>query len=146
MARLPDSELRAVSAYYRSAALTLEGDDSAQPDYCNAVAGLHTRLEPAALLQALLRIETEHGRERSLDQRWQARSLDLDLLAMGDLHLCRPGLQLPHPELSRRDFVLQPWADLAPQTPLPGGRNVGDSWAALARPRLQSWAQSIPLS
>jgi 2-amino-4-hydroxy-6-hydroxymethyldihydropteridine diphosphokinase len=85
--------------------------------YMNAVVELRTVAEPTALLSALQMLELRHGRIRRA--RWEARTLDLDILVwltggtMG-LELDVPGLRLPHPELTRRDFVLAPLAALAP--------------------------------
>ena len=85
-----------------------------QPDYLNAVVlvkGLTlVPSEPLALelLQRLHRLEKRFGRERSQEQRWGPRSLDLDLLFWGELRLDHPGLMLPHPRMHLRSFVLQP--------------------------------------
>ncbi len=93
--------------------------------YLNAVALLRTVAEPADLLAALQVLELQHGRTRR--ERWEARTLDLDLLVWeaehGPLRLAQPGLRLPHPELERRDFVLAPLAALAPDL-RPGGQET----------------------
>lgn len=101
------------SSLYRSAPI-----DSSGPDYLNAVAAIDTRLEPLALLEALLDIEARHGRERPY--RNAPRTLDLDLLCMADLRLDGPRLTLPHPRGHLRAFVLQPLAELAPGLLWPG--------------------------
>lgn len=88
-----------------------------QPDYVNGVVELDTGLEPQALLQLLQGIETAQGRVRGV--RWGERTLDLDLLLYGNLWLDSPGLQIPHPRLAERAFVLAPLADLAPELTLP---------------------------
>lgn len=142
----PDCRLLAVSPFYRSPALTLPGDHTAQPDYCNAVAALETQLSPQHLLAALLQIENQHGRKRSDSQRWQPRSLDLDLLALGDCHCDSEGLRLPHAQLHKRGFVLQPWADIAPTTIIPGHGTVAACLARLHAAPLENWPQSIDLS
>jgi 2-amino-4-hydroxy-6-hydroxymethyldihydropteridine diphosphokinase len=85
---------------------------SDQPDYMNAVARLATALAPAALLETMLAVERELGRERR--ERWGPRTLDLDLLAYGDLVLDEAGLTLPHPRLAERAFVLLPLSEIAP--------------------------------
>ena len=102
------------------------------PDYVNAAACLDTAMPPEALLESLLRIEADFGRERR--QRWASRSLDLDLIAMGATILPDAATQrqwvdlprdrqtreapdrliLPHPRLQDRAFVLIPMADIAP--------------------------------
>lgn len=127
LSSLPDSTLAAVSDAYRNPALTLPGS-APQPDYLNAVAALDTLLEPLALLDALQAIENEQGRVR--EQRWGARTLDLDLLLLGDLILDTPRLLLPHPAIPQRLFVLQPLIDLAPELILPDGRTIRTLLAA----------------
>ena len=104
----------------------------AGPDYVNGALAVRSRLGPAAALAELHRIEARHGRERS--GRWAGRTLDLDLIAAGDLVLPDPAtlgawialpperqrtetpdrLLLPHPRLQDRGFVLVPLAELAP--------------------------------
>lgn len=84
----------------------------AQPNYLNGCARLTTRLSPETLLDTLLSIEDEFGRVRQ--ERWGARTLDLDLLLYEDLVLETPRLQLPHPRMRERAFVLVPLAEIAP--------------------------------
>src|SRR5690606_32605205 len=74
---------------------------------------------PLALLDALLDIERRHGRVRG-QARWGPRTLDLDLLALGDRVVRTDRLVLPHPELAGRSFVLRPLADVAAGLELPG--------------------------
>lgn len=105
--RLPQSRLEKVSSIYRSTAAGLTD----QPDFLNAVAGLHTMLDPDALLTQLQAIETQHGRERSV--RWGPRPLDLDLLLYGSTTLHSERLTLPHPRMHERDFVLRPLREIA---------------------------------
>jgi 2-amino-4-hydroxy-6-hydroxymethyldihydropteridine diphosphokinase len=119
LASLPDTTLKDLSPVYRSRAIG-PGD---QADYLNAVARLSTRLAPGRLLEACLRIEREHGRERG--ERWAARTLDLDLLMVDDLRIEQPGLTLPHPRLEQRNFVVFPLADLDPDLPLHSGTTAG---------------------
>lgn len=101
--------------------------------YLNAVVELRTVAEPAALLAALQDLEHRHGRTRR--ERWEARTLDLDILLwmseQGGLELDAPGLRLPHPELERRDFVLVPLAALAPDVRPRGGRTISQLLDAL---------------
>ncbi|MDT4289799.1 2-amino-4-hydroxy-6-hydroxymethyldihydropteridine diphosphokinase [Methylomonas sp. MO1] len=82
-----------------------------QPDYVNAVMRISTELEPLALLRQLQQIENQHGRLRSV--RWGARTLDLDVLLYAQQSINEPDLIVPHPELSKRAFVLYPLADVA---------------------------------
>lgn len=101
--------------------------------FLNAVVELRTELEPTALLDGLLALEARHGRTRR--ERWEARTLDLDLLVMttGDasVQLHTPRLSLPHPELERRDFVLAPLAALRPDLRPRGAATVAELLAAL---------------
>ncbi|MGJ8668582.1 MAG: 2-amino-4-hydroxy-6-hydroxymethyldihydropteridine diphosphokinase [Oceanococcus sp.] len=146
LACLPASELIAVSPFYRSKALQSATETQAQPDYCNAVAALQTDLAPQVLLDALLRIERQHGRDRRDERRWQSRSLDLDLLVVGDQHQQTATLSLPHPELHKRDFVLQPWSDLASGMSINDQGMLAECLHRLESAPLQSWARTIPLS
>jgi len=90
----------------------------AQPDYLNAVVELTTLLSAASLLLEMQGIERELGRTRN-GERWGPRTIDLDLLAFGDRTLDEPGLKVPHPELAARRFVLEPWAEIAPEFVVP---------------------------
>jgi 2-amino-4-hydroxy-6-hydroxymethyldihydropteridine diphosphokinase len=91
----------------------------AQPKFLNAVAEVETALAPRALLDQLLDVERQLGRER-IGPRWGPRTIDLDLLVYGDRVLDEPGLTVPHPELTGRLFVLEPLAELAPLLEIPG--------------------------
>lgn len=110
---LPDTRLTGLSSLYRSAPVGPAGQD----DYLNAVARLETSLTPHALLQALQAIELNHGRVRL--ERWGPRTLDLDLLLFGNDRIATPELIVPHPEMTRRNFVLLPLLELAPDHRLP---------------------------
>mgnify|MGYP001765010735 CR=1 FL=1 len=124
LAHLPESRLSGASSLYQSKPVGyLE-----QPDYVNAVAQIHTRLSPRALLQALLDIETRHGRRREFKN--APRTLDLDLLLYNGLVMHEPGLTLPHPRMLERMFVLAPLAEIAPNALIPG---QGTTAACLAR-------------
>ena len=90
-----------------------------QPDFLNAVAELETDLGPRPLLERLLEVERELGRVRG-GRRWGPRTIDLDLLVLGDETSDTPALQLPHPRLHERLFVLVPLAELAPDLVVPG--------------------------
>ncbi len=83
-----------------------------QPAYLNAVVRLGTELTPDRLLLSLEDIERERGRTREV--RWEARTLDLDILRYGDLTLASDGLVIPHPEIRNRAFVLAPMTDVEP--------------------------------
>lgn len=85
-----------------------------QPLFLNAAAHLVTELKPAELLEVLQDVERLMGRRRTI--RWGPRIIDLDLLLYEDLIIERPHLVVPHPELTRRAFVLVPLAEIAPRT------------------------------
>ena len=87
---------------------------AAQPRFVNAVVALETALEPQALLKALLAIEQEFGRDRSAGIANGPRTLDLDILLFGDLCIHEPNLNVPHPRLAQRAFVLVPLNEVAP--------------------------------
>ena len=118
--RLPETHLTARSSLYRTAPLDCpdQPDSTSQPDFVNAVAKIATDLSPQALLQALLHIEHQHGRERTF--RNAPRTLDLDVLLYDDVQLHEHGLTIPHPQMHRRAFVLQPLLELAPDCMIPG--------------------------
>lgn len=86
-----------------------------QPAFLNAVLALDTELEPLPLLHALLTIERELGRDRSHGVANGPRTVDLDLLLMGDSVVAQEELTLPHPALAQRRFVLAPLAEIAPE-------------------------------
>ncbi len=104
----------ASSPLYRTPPLGPAG----QPDYLNAVLAAETSLTPQALLRTLQRLEHQAGRIRG--DRWGARTLDLDIVAFGDMQLGDDELTLPHAEMHRRQFVLRPLCDLAPDWQHPG--------------------------
>ncbi len=105
---LPGLRLRGLSRWYRTAPLPPSG----QPDYVNAVAHLSGAAEPVALLAALQALEARAGRLRGAAN--AARTLDLDIIAMGSLMRAAPDPILPHPRVHERRFVLMPLADVAP--------------------------------
>jgi 2-amino-4-hydroxy-6-hydroxymethyldihydropteridine diphosphokinase len=114
LAQLPGTTLADCSRLYRSAAW----GPIAQPDFVNAVAALDTSLSSADLMQGLLDIERDAGRERV--ERWGPRLLDLDLLLYGEERIDAAALHVPHPRLHERAFVLLPLAELAPSLQIPG--------------------------
>lgn len=137
LAHLPESELVAVSALYRSAAIGPEG----QPDYANAAITLDTQLSPWALLDQLQRLEAAAGRERSI--RWGARTLDLDLLLYGDQCINDARLTVPHAEMHKRAFVLRPLQDIWPQVHWSGASSIVTllQQSALAEQALALWPE-----
>jgi 2-amino-4-hydroxy-6-hydroxymethyldihydropteridine diphosphokinase len=120
LAALPDTRLELRSRIY----LTRPMGPQDQPDFVNAAAGLLTRLGARALLDALLAIELAMGRRRQ--ERWGPRIIDLDLLWMHGEVIDEPGLTLPHPGVSERNFVLYPLCDIAPTLMIPGHGHVLD--------------------
>jgi 2-amino-4-hydroxy-6-hydroxymethyldihydropteridine diphosphokinase len=113
MRSLPDSTLGAVSSFYQSAPVDAGGDD-----FVNAVVRIDTQLDAFALLRALQAIELTFGRERPF--RNAPRTLDLDLLLYGDSLIDEPDLEVPHPRMTSRAFVLLPLLELAPEILIPG--------------------------
>ncbi len=116
---MPQCRLVARSRLWRSAPL----GPVAQPDFVNAAAGLLTGLEARALLAELQRLERAMGRTPPVE-RWGPRLIDLDLLLVGDERVVGPDLELPHPGLHRRNFVLYPLAEFAPELWVPGRGRV----------------------
>jgi nicotinamide-nucleotide amidase len=105
-----------------------------QGAYLNAAARLATSLQPRDLLNAMLEIEREGGRDRTSSTRWGPRTIDLDLLLYGDWIIDEPGLTVPHPRLHERLFVLQPLAQIAAEVLHPIlGSTIGDLLAELRR-------------
>ena len=105
---LTDTRLIAVSPLYLSKAI----GPGEQPDYVNAAAAVETSLPPHQLLAQLQEIENQQGRTRG-PIRWVARTLDLDLLLFGDRAIDTDDLIIPHPRMTKRNFVLYPLRDLA---------------------------------
>lgn len=107
VAAMPD--LVAVSSVYETAPI---GGPDGQGPYLNAVVELATDCSPRELLELCQELERAAGRRR--DGRWGPRTLDVDVLLVGDLTVDEPDLRVPHPRLWQRRFVLRPLADLAP--------------------------------
>jgi 2-amino-4-hydroxy-6-hydroxymethyldihydropteridine diphosphokinase len=119
-----------LSSLYETKALTLRGE--VHPNYVNAVLEVATNSEPETILRELLRIEHELGRDRSPDKRWEPRTIDLDLLFVGSTVVSSDSLRLPHPEMAKRDFVINPLAEIAPDFVHPIlGERMADLKAAL---------------
>ena len=113
IAALAGTRLLASSSRYRTAPIDSSGDD-----YINAVACIDTSLGAHELLAALQAIELAHGRERPY--RNAPRTLDLDVLLYGDHIIDTPALQVPHPRMLERAFVLAPLLEIAPEAVVPG--------------------------
>lgn len=105
---------------------------AAQPRFVNAVVALETELAPRELLRGLLAIEQEFGRDRSAGIANGPRTLDLDILLFGDIEISEPDLDIPHPRLAERAFVLVPLEEIASEVVVPGlGKSVGQLLAIL---------------
>ena len=120
-----------------------------QPAFVNAVVELACDCEPATLLERLLALESgrlhlialihhplalESGLGRKRAVRWGPRVIDLDILAWGERTVDQPGLTIPHPRLADRDFVLVPWAEIAPDFQVPELGTVAELSRAAAHP------------
>jgi 2-amino-4-hydroxy-6-hydroxymethyldihydropteridine diphosphokinase len=111
MLRLAElGRVMARSSYYETAPVGFAD----QPVFSNAAAAIETSLTPQTLLDHLLRIELDFGRDRSHGIANGPRTLDMDLLLYGDLVLGTQKLQLPHPRMAERSFVLVPLSEIAP--------------------------------
>lgn len=119
LARDPALFLRRISRVYET-----EPVGPPQPRYLNAVAQVDTLLSARALVRLLLAVEEAMGRVRR--ERWAAREIDLDLLLFGDRVIEAPSVQVPHPRLPERAFVLVPLCELAPRAVHPGLRVTVD--------------------
>jgi len=124
---LPRTRLVKASRLYRTPAW----GKTDQPAFVNAAALLETELDARALLDAMLAVERDFGRERLDGERWSARTLDLDLLLYGDAVIDEAGLHVPHPHLHERAFALVPLVEIAPDLVIPGHGRASDLVAAM---------------
>jgi len=107
-------EIMATSSFYR----TPPWGDEQQDDFINAVVQIETNLDPVALLRVLQSIENRMGRKRS-KRRWGPRLIDIDLLLYGDRQYRSAELELPHPRMHERAFVLMPLSELDASLEIP---------------------------
>jgi 2-amino-4-hydroxy-6-hydroxymethyldihydropteridine diphosphokinase len=114
------SALRALGEVRVSSVYETDPVGPPQDPFLNAVASLETVLAPHDLLVALKKIEADLGRIPR--ERWGPREIDLDLLLYGDETIDAPDLTVPHPEMTKRGFVLVPLVELAPDAHLPDGQ------------------------
>ena len=122
---LPRSRLIRHSALYCTAPV----GEPDQPDFVNAVAVVDTALSAGELLRELLALEARHGRVRSKPN--APRTLDLDLLLFGGQVISEPGLEVPHPRMHQRAFVLVPLVEVTPDALIPGHGSAADLVAQL---------------
>lgn len=118
-------EVKAVSSVWRTA----PWGKLDQPEFRNMAVLIETTLPAEDLLSLCLAIERESGRERR--ERWGPRTLDIDILTYGGQTIDRPGLQIPHPRIAERAFVLAPLAEIAPDI-LIEGHSVSNLFASVA--------------
>jgi 2-amino-4-hydroxy-6-hydroxymethyldihydropteridine diphosphokinase len=120
------TQLVAVSAVFETEPV---GGPAGQPAFYNAIAIVDTDLDAVALLALAHELEADAGRVRL--EHWGPRTLDVDLICVGDLITTDPELTLPHPRAHERAFVLLPWLDADPAASLPGSGSVRELLAGL---------------
>ncbi len=125
LAALPGTTLTAESGLY----VTAPVGGPEQDDYFNQVVELSTALSPYELLAAIQGIEAELGRVREI--RWGPRTIDVDILWYHGFSSAEACLEVPHPRMEQRRFVLEPLAELAPDLVLPSGRTVTEALAGV---------------
>lgn len=108
LARQGDCKLIKTSSLYETDPVGI----SEQPDFLNAVAEIETEMTPKELLAAIKEVERRLGRERTV--KWGPRIIDIDVLLYGDQCLSEDNLEIPHPEMNKRAFVLTPLEEIAP--------------------------------
>ena len=122
LGQLKGCHFLSASSLYKSRPLLVRQRPQSQPDYINAVVAIETQIvtghEEVALLDNLQAIEQRHGRVRD-GERWGPRTLDLDVLLIGDKIINHARLIIPHPGLHERSFVLYPLQEIAPDLLIP---------------------------
>jgi 2-amino-4-hydroxy-6-hydroxymethyldihydropteridine diphosphokinase len=132
--QLPNTKVADISPFYRSKPLGPQN----QNDYLNAVIKLTTNLSPIELLDELQTIEKAQGRVRK-DNRWGARTLDLDILLYDDLVINSERLTIPHYHMKSREFVLYPLFDISPELILPDNDKLYDLVTRCPKNELTKW-------
>jgi 2-amino-4-hydroxy-6-hydroxymethyldihydropteridine diphosphokinase len=117
--KISNSKVSAVSSLYLSKPMGPQDQD----DYINAVLALETSLSAIELLDALQAIENEFGRVRK-ENRWGARIIDLDIILFGNETINSDRLTIPHYGMTKREFVLVPLVEIAPNLQLPNGQKI----------------------
>ncbi len=120
LAKIPNCSIHRQSSLYQSKAV----GPGEQNDYINAVVELRTGLQADKLLASLQELETAQGRTRNI--RWEPRTLDLDILLYNQITISSEYLNVPHPEMKNRNFVLYPLAEIAPDIQLPCGAKISE--------------------
>ncbi|MCT4354538.1 2-amino-4-hydroxy-6-hydroxymethyldihydropteridine diphosphokinase [Streptomyces sp. Je 1-79] len=123
----PGLRVKAVSSVYETEPWGVE--PGSQPSYLNAVALVKTTLPPSSLLERAHAVEEAFHRVR--EERWGARTIDVDIVAYADVVSDDPVLTLPHPRAHQRAFVLAPWHDVDPDAQLPGHGAVAELLTAV---------------
>ncbi len=134
--RLPGTQVRRVSSFVET---TPVGGPADQGPFLNAAAELDTMLTPRVLLERLHEIETRLGRARS--ERWGPRAIDLDILLWGGEWVLEPDLEIPHPRMHFRRFVLEPLVEIAADVRHPAGWTVAERWE-----RLNEWPHYLAIT
>lgn len=134
IADIPDSRIVAVSSFYRTPPLGPQD----QPDYLNAAVALDTALAPEELLNYTQRIERQQGRERKAE-RWEPRTLDIDIMLFGDKIINTERLTVPHYDMKNRGFMLWPLFEVAPELIFPDGLTLRQQLTLLAVEKPASW-------
>ncbi|MER9434128.1 2-amino-4-hydroxy-6-hydroxymethyldihydropteridine diphosphokinase [Mesorhizobium sp. M0618] len=119
-----DTRVTGVSSLYR----TPPWGKLDQPDFLNAAAEISTVLAPRALLDLCL--DAERKLKRVREERWGPRLIDIDILVFGDRVIHETGLEVPHPRMLERAFVLAPLAEIAPGLVV-SGRSITDRLVAV---------------
>jgi len=129
----PNGSVVAVSRFLETKAVVLPGHAPGSP-YLNGACVIETPRSPRELLALCLEIERSRGRDRHAEGRWGARTLDMDLLLFGAQVIHEPGLDIPHPRMLERRFVLEPLAEIAGDWLVPGtAKSVREHLDALER-------------
>ena len=124
-----ESNFLTVSSFHETVALTESGEDRSKPSYLNAVCLIETTLSAQELLELCSEVEANLGRVRA--ERWQDRTIDLDIVAFGDQVIETESLSVPHPRAHERLFVLLPWQEIDPDAEIVGRGKVSDLIARL---------------
>jgi 2-amino-4-hydroxy-6-hydroxymethyldihydropteridine diphosphokinase len=121
-------QVTAVSSFYETEPV----EYIQQPWFVNCAVALETEKMPKQLLAGVLKIERDMGRRRTADRRKGPRPIDIDILLFGSAIIASPDLQVPHPAMHERRFVLQPLAEIAPEVRHPMlKKTIRELWDAI---------------